>query len=138
VSGASTGTSTPAKRGSTTGDRLATSQAWLYSSFADGLGGGNPAGVVIAPEPLEDEVAQAVAAALSVPTTGFVVAPEPGAKSVAVRFFTPEREIDACGHVTVAVAAALVDEGVWSWGDEVNVRAAGGDSRSSCATVRPR
>jgi predicted PhzF superfamily epimerase YddE/YHI9 len=61
-------------------------QAWLYSSFAAGLGGGNPAGVVVSPEPLEDDVAQAVAAVLSVPTTGFVASPEPGARSVAVRF----------------------------------------------------
>jgi trans-2,3-dihydro-3-hydroxyanthranilate isomerase len=127
VSGASTRTGTTAGRGTATGDRLVTPQAWLYSSFADGLGGGNPAGVVVTAEPLAGDVAQAVAAVLSVPTTGFVVAPEPGARTVAVRFFTPEREIDACGHVTVAVAAALVEEGVWSWGDEVSVRAAGGD-----------
>ena len=118
---------TAERAGAPTRQSLAAPQCWIYSSFADGAGGGNPAGVVIAPGPLEDEVAQAVAAVLSVPTTGFVAAPEAGAKSLDVRFFTPDCEIDACGHVTIAVAAALVDEGVWSWGDEVSVRARGGD-----------
>ena len=102
--------------------------AWLYASFADGLGGGNPAGVVVSAEPLEPVNAQAIAAVLSVPTTGFVVEPRASADStVEVRFFTPEREIDACGHVTIAVAAALVELGIWQWGGDVTVRARGGD-----------
>lgn len=55
-------------------------------------------------------------AVLSVPTTGFAVAAEAGAGSgsVRARFFTPRREIDACGHVTIATATALVDVGVWA------------------------
>jgi trans-2,3-dihydro-3-hydroxyanthranilate isomerase len=108
-------------------ERPAGPHAWLYSSFAGGCGGGNPAWVVVSPAPLPDPVAQAVAAVLSVPTTGFLVAPEPGTDPVVVRFFTPEREIDACGHVTIAVAAALVEHGAWAWGDDVTVRAGGGD-----------
>jgi trans-2,3-dihydro-3-hydroxyanthranilate isomerase len=102
--------------------------AWLYASFADGFGGGNPAGVVVSPEPLGPASAQAIASVLSVPTTGFAVEPEAGAEStVDVRFFTPDREIDACGHVTIAVAAALVELGVWQWGGDVTVRARGGE-----------
>ncbi len=31
-----------------------------------------------------------------------------------VRFFTPTQEIDACGHVTIAIAQALHDLTVWS------------------------
>lgn len=103
--------------------------AWLYASFADGIDGGNPAGVIVSAKPLTTALAQAVAAVMSVPTTGFAVA-EPEALtagSVDVRFFTPEREIDACGHATVAVAAALVDCGLWRWGRDVVVRAPGGD-----------
>jgi PhzF family phenazine biosynthesis protein len=129
---------TAERTGATVRERLAGPQAWLYSSLADGFGGGNPAGVVFSPAALSDAVAQAAAAVLSVPTTGFLVAPEPGADAVAVRFFTPEREIDACGHVTIAVAAALVEHGIWSWGDDVIVRARGGDFRCGCATAPPR
>jgi PhzF family phenazine biosynthesis protein len=102
--------------------------AWIYASFADGIGGGNPAGVVLSVTPFPDETAQAVAAVLSVPTTGFVVIPparDPHA--VDARFFTPHREIDACGHVTIAIATALVEHRIWDWGEEVAVRAAGGE-----------
>ncbi len=102
---------------------------WLYASFADRIDGGNPAGAVVSAAPLEASLAQAIAAVMSVPTTGFaVVAPEATADSpVDVRFFTPEREIDACGHVTLAVAAALVECDLWHQGRDVIVRARGGD-----------
>jgi PhzF family phenazine biosynthesis protein len=106
----------------------ATPLAWIYASFADGVGGGNPAGVVLSATPLPRHAAQAIASALSLPTTGFVVTPPAGKeRAVDVRFFTPEREIGACGHVTIAVATALVERGIWRWGDEVTVRTAGGD-----------
>jgi len=103
----------------------AQASAWIYASFANGLGGGNPAGVVLSATPLADDEAQAIAAILSVTTTGFVTAPTAGERSVAVRFFTPAQEIDACGHVTIAIATALVEHGIWHWGDEVTVRARG-------------
>src|SRR5205823_1377048 len=102
---------------------------WLYASFADGIDGGNPAGVVASAEPIDGRLAQSLAAVMSVPTTGFAVV-EPGAAAgspVDVRFFTPEREIDACGHVTIALAVALVERGIWEWGHDVVVRARGGD-----------
>ncbi|HMI98528.1 MAG TPA: PhzF family phenazine biosynthesis isomerase [Gaiellaceae bacterium] len=108
---------------------LATPLVWLYASFADGIDGGNPAGVVASTGPIDRRLAQSVAAVMSVPTTGFaVVGPGAAAGSpVNVRFFTPEREIDACGHVTVALAVALVESGVWEWGRGGVVRARGGD-----------
>lgn len=42
-----------------------------------------------------------------------------------VRFFTPRQEIDACGHVTVAIATALAETGTWDPG-KAAVQAAGG------------
>ena len=103
-------------------------RAWIYASFADCVGEGNPAGVVLSEAPLASVVAQGVAAVLSVPTTGFAVLPSArGRRVVDVRFFTPDQEIDACGHVTIAVAAALVECGIWRWGDEVTVCAPGGE-----------
>ncbi len=104
-----------------------TPRVWLYASFATDLGGGNPAGVVASAEPITTRTAQSVAALLSVPTTGFVVIDEAAARgSASVRFFTPEREIDACGHVTIAIATALVECGIWTWGAAAVVRTRGG------------
>jgi trans-2,3-dihydro-3-hydroxyanthranilate isomerase len=61
------------------------------------------------------------------PTTGFVAIPEDDrGRTADIRFFTPDREIDACGHVTVAVATALLERGIWEEGSEVTVRARGG------------
>jgi PhzF family phenazine biosynthesis protein len=101
-------------------------RVWLYASFASTLGGGNPAGVVVSLRPIETEIAQSIASALSVPTTGFVRLDDTvGKGSASVRFFTPEREIDACGHVTVAIATALVELGAWEWGRDVAVHAPG-------------
>src|SRR5205823_3492402 len=87
--------------------------SWIYSSFASEPGGGNPAGVVLSSSPLATAEAQAIAATLSVPTTGFVTEPDVNERVVDVRFFTPDQEIDACGHVTIAVATALVERGIW-------------------------
>jgi PhzF family phenazine biosynthesis protein len=99
---------------------------WLYTSFATSLSGGNPAGVVVSPEPIATQTAQSLAEVLAVPTTGFVHLDQAAAEgSASVRFFTPQHEIDACGHVTIAIATALVDCGIWSWGDDPAVRSAG-------------
>lgn len=102
-------------------------RVWLYASFATHPGGGNAAGVVASAEPVPAWAAQSVAALLCVPTTGFVVIDEDAAAGSAdVRFFTPEREIDACGHVTIAIATALADCGTWRWGGDAVLRARGG------------
>ncbi len=102
-------------------------RVWLFVSFATGFDGGNPAGVVVSPQALEAGTAQAIASTLSVPTTGFALDDDATAEGTAsVRFFTPEREIDACGHVTIAIATALVEVGIWRWGDDTLVRAPGG------------
>jgi PhzF family phenazine biosynthesis protein len=86
--------------------------------------------VVVSAKPIETATAQGVAATLSVPTTGFVVASEAGSDRPApVRFFTPQQEIDACGHVTIAIATALVEHGVWEWSSEVAISCRGGEYR---------
>jgi PhzF family phenazine biosynthesis protein len=102
-------------------------RVWLYASFAATPVGGNPAGVVVSAEPLAAERAQMTATALGAPTTGFVVADEAAAAGTAdVRFFTPSQEIGACGHVTVAIAHALIECGIWQWGGHGTVQAQGG------------
>jgi trans-2,3-dihydro-3-hydroxyanthranilate isomerase len=103
-------------------------RVWIYASFSSGFAGGNPAGVVASPQPISTQTAQSLAAVLSVPTTGFVILDEAVANgSAKVRFFTPEKEIGACGHVTIAIATALVDCGSWQWGSKTMVSASGGE-----------
>jgi trans-2,3-dihydro-3-hydroxyanthranilate isomerase len=110
------------------GPALLDPNVWVYASFAAGPDGGNPAGVVASPEPIATRTAQSLAAVLSVPTTGFVLLDDAAANgSASVRFFTPDQEIDACGHVTVAIATALADRGTWQWGSETLVSASGGE-----------
>ena len=74
------------------------------AAFSDGEVGGNPAGVVIAPElPPEAEMQQA-AAEIGFSETAFAA---PTAADWRVRYFSPESEIPFCGHATIALGAAL-------------------------------
>jgi trans-2,3-dihydro-3-hydroxyanthranilate isomerase len=90
--------------------------AGLYESFAPELFAGSVAGVVITTSPLSGTVMQGVAAELAAPTTGFIALGERPDRRMAARFFTPRQEIDACGYVTVALAIALAELGVWADG----------------------
>jgi len=87
----------------------------LYDAFAARRFAGNVAGVVISEAAIAPSLMQDIASELGAPTTGFAQA---GAgRPVSIRFFTPRQEIEACGHVTVAVATALVRRGIWPAGN---------------------
>jgi trans-2,3-dihydro-3-hydroxyanthranilate isomerase len=88
----------------------------LYDSFATQQFAGNVAGVIVLDSPLPERIMQAVAAELGAPTTGFALATDP--RAVGIRLFTPRQEIDACGHVSLAIAVELVARGVWMVDDD--------------------
>lgn len=67
---------------------------------------GNPAGVCLLPEWLEDEVMQKIASENNLPETAFVVKQE---GFYGLRWFTPEVEIDLCGHATLGSAYVLMN-----------------------------
>jgi len=72
--------------------------------------GGNPAGVVLDADDLDDASRQRIAAAVGYSETAFV--DRPGADGVRrLRYFSPQAEVDFCGHATVAAAVALADRG---------------------------
>lgn len=98
---------------------------FLYDSFPARPFGGNVAGVVLVEQPASPVWMQHIAAELGAPTTGFVDLASAREDAVRVRFFTPLREIDACGHVTVAIATLLVEVGIWRAGDATLVAAGG-------------
>ncbi len=77
----------------------------IVDAFADERFAGNPAAVVQAPEFPSPEVMQATAHRIGLPTTAFVV--PLAAPAYRVRWFTPYKEINLCGHATIASARQL-------------------------------
>ncbi len=67
---------------------------------------GNPAAVVILEEWLPEELMLAIAAENNLSETAFVV---PGREAHGLRWFTPEVEVDLCGHATLATAYVLLE-----------------------------
>ena len=69
---------------------------------------GNPAAVCLLGEPRPDHWMQALAAEMNLSETAFLL-PEPNGKSWNLRWFTPETEVDLCGHATLASARVLFE-----------------------------
>ncbi|GLY15662.1 oxidoreductase [Kineosporia sp. NBRC 101677] len=78
------------------------------SAFTRDPEGGNPAGVVIGDHLPDEATMQRVAAEVGYSETAFL-AIAPGSTVAEVRYFSPEREVDFCGHATIASAVALAD-----------------------------
>jgi PhzF family phenazine biosynthesis protein len=78
-----------------------------YAAFTDGGRGGNPAGVVLDAGGMTDEEMLVVAAEVGFSETAFVVGPAPDGWRV--RYFSPQAEVDFCGHATIATAVALAE-----------------------------
>ena len=78
------------------------------NAFSSNAFGGNPAAVCILSELRDDAWLQSVAAQMNLSETAFVF--DDGI-SITLRWFTPEREGDLCGHATLASAHAL-----WKYG----------------------
>lgn len=82
-------------------------QFFQVDAFTDTLFKGNPAAVMKLDEFLPDAVMQNIAAENNLAETAFVV---PNGDHYLLRWFTPELEIDFCGHATVATAHILRTE----------------------------
>lgn len=80
----------------------------LVNAFAKGAFSGNTTGVVIADNLSSDEM-QNIARDLQQPETVFVERLD--IDRYMTRFFTPKREIELCGHATIATFYALAELG---------------------------
>ncbi len=78
---------------------------YQIDAFTDTIFGGNPACVVPLEKWLPDEILLKIAKENAVPETAFFV--DKGEK-IHLRWFTPEIEMDLCGHATLATAHSLV------------------------------
>jgi PhzF family phenazine biosynthesis protein len=72
---------------------------------------GNPAGVVLNADGLNDENMQAIARELNNSETAFIFSPTDSESDYTIRYFTPSIEVPSCGHATIAAlyAKALED-----------------------------
>ncbi len=81
----------------------------IVNAFIDGMAGGNPAGVVLDAEALNERQKLQVASQVALSETAFVSHSE--AADFKLDFFTPVRRIPDCGHATVAAFTCLREQG---------------------------
>lgn len=81
---------------------------YQIDAFTDKLFGGNPAAVCPLPHWLEDEVLQKIAVENNLAETAFFV--RLSDTRFHLRWFTPEIEMDLCGHATLASAYVIFEE----------------------------
>ncbi len=82
-------------------------QQFQVNSFSPHQFGGNPAAVVPLESWLPEHIMQAIAAENNLSETAFFVRQQDG---FGLRWFTPEVEVDLCGHATLASAHVLFSE----------------------------
>jgi len=87
-----------------------TRDAYLVDAFTDEPTCGNPAGVLPEADGLDAEQMQALANELGASETAFVTSSDEADRQL--RYFTPEAEVDLCGHATIASHALLYEQGV--------------------------
>src|ERR1700716_682915 len=81
---------------------------WQVDAFASKPLEGNPAAIVPLERWLDAELMQRIAAENNVAETAYFV--KTGAGAYDLRWFAPSREVDLCGHATLASAWILFNE----------------------------
>ncbi|MFN3272465.1 MAG: PhzF family phenazine biosynthesis protein [Cloacibacterium caeni] len=89
---------------------------YQIDAFADALFSGNPAAVCPLDNWLDADIMQKIAAENNLAETAFTVPVENGYE---IRWFTPEVEVDLCGHATLASAYTLMNFEGFS-GEKIN------------------
>jgi PhzF family phenazine biosynthesis protein len=79
---------------------------YQVDAFADSVFKGNPAAVMVLEAWLDDSLLQAIAMENNLSETAFIVAV---ANAFELRWFTPQVEVDLCGHATLAAAHVLFE-----------------------------
>ncbi|MCL1858182.1 MAG: PhzF family phenazine biosynthesis protein [Oscillospiraceae bacterium] len=74
---------------------------YVVDSFTDKIFSGNPAGVCLLENNIDEKIMQKIAAENNLAETAFVLR---GGDNFNLHWFTPEFEIDLCGHATLASA----------------------------------
>ncbi|HEO5576138.1 TPA: PhzF family phenazine biosynthesis protein [Streptococcus agalactiae] len=72
---------------------------YVVNAFTNKAFSGNPAGVVVLNEPIKEDLMQKIAKENKLSETTFILKEKDLYK---IRWFTPEKEVDLCGHATLA------------------------------------
>ena len=80
---------------------------YQVDAFADRIFGGNPAAVIPLEEWLPDALMQSIGNENNLAETAFIVKE---GDAFRIRWFTPEVEVDLCGHATLAAAFVMYHE----------------------------
>jgi len=83
-------------------------KVYQVDAFTDRPFYGNPAGVCILDEPVDEQYMQNIAMEMNLSETAFL---RKQGEEYNLRWFTPETEIDLCGHATLASAHILWETG---------------------------
>lgn len=81
----------------------------VVDAFAETPFSGNPAGVVLDADALDESQMQAIAREVNASETSFVCGATGGNGPPRLRWFTPTVEVGFCGHATLAAAHALAE-----------------------------
>lgn len=85
-------------------------KVYTLNAFAKADNGGNPAGVVLNADALSEHDMQRIAAKVGFSETAFVKKSDNA--DFKVEFFTPNRQVDLCGHATIAAFYLMVNKGI--------------------------
>ncbi|MBS9776322.1 MAG: PhzF family phenazine biosynthesis protein [Fusobacterium sp.] len=85
-------------------------KAYIYDSFTEKKFKGNQAAVVISEKKLTEENMKNIAREFNYSETVFLFESDKAFKKV--RFFTPNSEVDLCGHATIAYIQCLFDNNI--------------------------
>ncbi|MCO1603781.1 PhzF family phenazine biosynthesis protein [Desulfosporosinus nitroreducens] len=83
---------------------------YTLNSFAKTKEGGNAAGVVTNADSLSEKEMRKIAAILGISETAFIL--RSNVADFNVRFFTPNEEVDLCGHATIATFYTMASLGL--------------------------
>ena len=105
---------------------MMTTQHTIYQvdSFTDTPFKGNPAGVMIVNNDTTSQWMQQVAMEMNLSETAFIL---PNENEFLIRYFTPLKEVDLCGHATLASAHILYEKGIVSSQQTIRFKAKGGE-----------
>lgn len=80
-------------------------KVYILDSFTNTKDGGNPAGVVLNSDHLSEDQMMKISGIVNLSETAFISKSERA--DFKVRFFTPNAEVDLCGHATIAAFSLL-------------------------------
>ncbi|MCC9642800.1 PhzF family phenazine biosynthesis protein [Rhodopirellula sp. JC740] len=86
---------------------------WQVDAFASRPFEGNPAAICVLEDFPCDDWMQSLAGEINLSETAYVV-PGETASRFQLRWFTPNTEVDLCGHATLAAAHVLNEQGHWN------------------------